>query len=160
MDKRREITSQLMSMLAGRKGGGSFLLSFVPELKISGKDYLAEALRRNYARELRSLRPQDGPGYDDLVITLADSGRLAQEALSRGQKRRVILELLTASGRLIAHRMKRKPVMLFDDLTAELDAEGREFVYKELVKTKWQVFMTAPEKPFAVRKKFRGINLA
>ena len=59
--------------------------------------------------------------------------------------------LLLTAGKLIARKMKREPVMLLDDLTAELDAEGREFVHAELVKTGWQVFITAPENPFTLK---------
>lgn len=137
--------AQMMSMIPP----GRFTLSVVPEVRISGDEYLRDALRRNYVKELRAFRPQDGPSYDDLAITLCANGRSASEALSRGQKRRLILFLLITAGKLTAWRMKREPVMLFDDLTAELDAEGREFVHTELAKTRWQVFITAPENPFS-----------
>lgn len=147
MDRRREVVSQMMKLIPQ----GKFMLSVLPEVKVKGGEYLREALRRNYARELQTFRPQDGPGYDDLAVTL-NNGRPASEALSRGQKRRLILFLLIMSGRLTAHRMKRNPVLLFDDLTAELDSEGREFVHDELVKTGWQVFITAPENPFMSSK--------
>ena len=143
MDRRREVVSMLVKMMNTER----FTLSVVPEVRVPGDEYLRFALRRNYERELRAFRPQDGPSYDDLAITL-NNGRSAGEALSRGQKRRLILFLLITSGKLTAHRMKREPVMLFDDLTAELDAEGREFVHTELAKTGWQVFITAPENPF------------
>lgn len=126
-------------------------MSVVPEVQGSCDEYLREMLRRNFQRELHALRPQDGPSYDDLAITVCANGRPASEALSRGQKRRLVLFLLITAGKLIAHRMKRKPVMLLDDLTAELDAEGREFVHRELAKTEWQVFITAPENPFHSR---------
>ncbi|MBR0185168.1 MAG: hypothetical protein IJQ24_03985, partial [Synergistaceae bacterium] len=85
--------------------------------------------------------------------------RPASESLSRGQKRRLILYIILTSGRLIEERLKRKPVLLLDDLTAELDAEGREWTYNQLKATGWQAFITAPEKPFATRRKFGGINL-
>ena len=147
MDRRREVISQMMKLIPQ----GKFMLSVVPEVKVSCGEYLRDALKRNYARELRAFRPQNGPSYDDLAITLSN-GRPASEALSRGQKRRLILFLLIMSGRLTASRVKREPVLLFDDLTAELDAEGREFVHTELAKTGWQVFITAPENPFTSRK--------
>ena len=144
MDRRREVAGQLMKIAPQEK----FTLSFVPDVRTSGSEYLREMLMRNHEKELRAFRPQDGPGFDDLTITLNANGKAASEALSRGQKRRLILYLLISSGKLTAHRMKREPVMLFDDLTAELDAEGREFVHTELAKTGWQVFITAPENPF------------
>ncbi len=153
MDRRREAAEQLMRIAPQEK----FRLYFVPELNVPGSEYLREMLKVNRAKELRAFRPEDGPGYDDLAITLNANGRPASEALSRGQKRRLILYLLVSAGRLTAHRMKREPVMLFDDLTAELDAQGRDFVYTELTKTGWQIFLTAPENPFASIQKFRGM---
>ena len=154
MDRRREVAAQLMSIVPQEK----FRLSFVPEVNISCSEYLREMLRENHVKELRAFRPQDGPSYDDLAVTLNANGRAASEALSRGQKRRLILGLLISAGRLTAHRMKREPVMLFDDLTAELDAQGREFVYTELAKTGWQVFITAPENPFKSFGKCRTVD--
>ena len=145
MDKRREVLTQMMSIIPE----GRFTMSIVPEVRGSCDEYLKEALRRNFQREVRALRPQDGPSYDDLAITICSNGRTASESLSRGQKRRLVLFLLITAGKLIARRMKRKPVMLLDDLTAELDVEGREFVHRELTKTGWQVFVTAPENPFS-----------
>ncbi len=154
MDARRETLSQLIGLIPP----GRFSMSFMPVLKVSGEEYLRESLRRNYGRELRAFRPLDGPNYDDVAITVDSDGRPASEALSRGQKRRLILYIIITAGKMTALKLKRNPVLLFDDLTAELDSEGREFVYQELVKTKWQVFITAPEKPFASRKKFGGID--
>lgn len=147
MERRREVAEQLMGIVP--QGQIKFTMSVVPEVKGACDEYLRYALKRNYARELRALRPQDGPSYDDLALTVCSNGRPASEALSRGQKRRLVLFLLVTAGKLIARRMHKEPVMLLDDLTAELDAEGREFVHAELAKTKWQVFITAPECPFA-----------
>ena len=154
MDRRRDTVRQLMELIPE----GKFKLSLLPDLKVSWEEYLHEALRQHSWRELQAFRPIDGPSYDDMIITV--DGRPASEALSRGQKRRMILYIIITAGKLIALKLKRNPVLLFDDLTAELDSEGREFVYRELVKTKWQIFITAPEKPFASRKKFGGINFS
>ena len=155
MDMRREVLKQLISVSKSSK----FKLEFIPSLVISGREYLSEMLERERKREIYAQRPLFGPGYDEISITMTENGRPASESLSRGQKRRLILYMIIISGRLIKHRMKRDPVLLFDDLTAELDSEGREWTYQRLKETKWQVFITAPEKPFSSRKKFGGINL-
>ena len=154
MQRRREVVAQLAGMLPADK----FRLSVTPEVKGACDEYLSYMLKRNYTRELHALRPQDGPSYDDLTITLAN-GRTAGEALSRGQKRRLILFMLITAGKLTALRMKKEPVMLFDDLTAELDAEGREFVNVELAKTGWQTFITAPENPFRQTDHYNQLNM-
>ena len=156
MDRRREITEQLKVLMPQDK----FTLKFLPELKTSGEKYLLESLQKNSLREHQTMRPINGPSYDELAIILSDNNRPASEALSRGQKRRLILYMVITAGKLINLKLKRDPVLLFDDLTAELDSEGREFTYKQLAKTDWQVFITAPEKPFATRKKFGGINFS
>ncbi len=156
MDTRREVCGQLMRIIPP----GKFTLEFQPSLNASGEEYLREALDRNRNREMYAQRPLYGPNYDDMSITITENGRPAYEALSRGQKRRLILYMIITAGKLILQRLKREPVLLFDDLTAELDADGREWTYRKLLETKWQVFITAPEKPFASRKKFGGIKLA
>ena len=155
MDTRRKITEQLKAIMPQDK----FTLNFLPALEISGEEYLQRALHENFIRERHAIRPINGPSYDELLITLCENNKLASEALSRGQKRRLILYMIIMAGKLIEQKLKRKPVLLFDDLTAELDSEGREFTYKQLVKTGWQVFITAPEKPFATRKKLGGLML-
>ena len=154
MDKHREITNLLMKIINTKK----FNLSFTPEINIKCEDFLRESLIRNSIKEKNSFRPSAGPNYDDLLITL-ENGRAAADSLSRGQKRRLMLYLIIKSGELINMKLKRKPIMLFDDLTAELDSEGREFVYQELIKTGWQVFITAPENPFNSNKNITSLLL-
>ena len=154
MDVRREVISLLMKMIPEEK----FTIQFMPLLKTSGEEYLLEMLKKNSRRESFALHPLDGPNYDELSIIISKTKRPAYESLSRGQKRRLILYMIITAGKLISMKLKREPVLLFDDLTAELDSEGREFAYRELEKTKWQVFITAPENPFRTRKKFGGIT--
>lgn len=155
MDVRREVVSMLMKMIPDDK----FTIHFIPSLNVSGEEYLTEMLNRNSRRESFSLHPLDGPSYDELSIIITETHRPAYESLSRGQKRRLILYMIITAGKLISMKLKREPVLLFDDLTAELDSDGRDFAYRELSKTKWQVFITAPENPFRTRKKLRVINL-
>lgn len=143
MDKRREVVSQLMGLT-----DGGFMLEVRPVVSGGCEGYLDVALKEHKHIELRTLRPCDGPGYDDVAI-LMPSGRTASESLSRGQKRRLILKIIITAGRLTAMKVKREPVLFFDDLTAELDSEGREWTYHELSKTGWQVFVTSPENPFS-----------
>ena len=154
MDMRREVVSLLTKMIPD----DTFSIQFMPDIRTSGEEYLREMLNRNSRRESFALHPLDGPNYDELSIIISKTNRPAYESLSRGQKRRLVLCMIITAGKLIAHKLKREPVLLFDDLTAELDSEGKSFVYRELSKTKWQVFITAPENPFRTRKKFGGIT--
>lgn len=154
MDRRREVLELLKKLMPQNK----FSLKFLPEVYSSGEEFLRVKLKENFSRELIVQHPLNGPNYDELFITINQNGRPASESLSRGQKRRLILYMIITAGKLAALKLKRNPVLLFDDLTAELDSEGREFTYQKLLETGWQVFITAPEKPFATRKKFGGIK--
>lgn len=154
MDRRREVVEMLKSLMPQKK----FILEFQPLIKIPAEEYLSEEIKRNYTKELQLQRPLCGANFDDLLIISAENNRPASISLSRGQKRRLILYLIITAGKLTAMKLKREPILLLDDFTAELDFENRELTYKELDKTKWQVFLTAPEKPFAAQKKFGGIK--
>jgi DNA replication and repair protein RecF len=41
--------------------------------------------------------------------------------------------------------MRRKPILLLDEVMAELDHEGREQLIAVLLRTGWQVFATTAE---------------
>ena len=155
MDRRREVTSLLKTVMLQN----NFNLEFLPAINLNGEKFLKNTLKdkKYLARECQAMRPLIGPNYEELAITLRDSGRTASEALSRGQKRRLILNLIINSGKLIKLRLKRNPILLFDDLTAELDKEGREWTCQKLLETGWQAFITAPENPFENQDK--DINL-
>ena len=146
MDKRREVTGLLKTIL----NQNNFNLEFLPILETNGERFLKNTLKdkKYLTRERGALRPLTGPNYEELSITLRSIGRTASEALSRGQKRKLILHLIINAGKLIKLRLRRSPILLFDDFTAELDKEGREWACRKLLETGWQVFITAPEMPF------------
>lgn len=156
MDKRRQVLSHFKNFAAQ----GKYNFDMLPVINMSGEDYLHEALKHYASREVHALHPICGPNYDDLAITLCENNKPAYEALSRGQKRRLILYTIITAGKLIVMILKREPVLLFDDLTAELDSDGRKWTYQELEKTNWQVFITAPENPFETARKFGGIDFS
>ena len=134
--------------------------SFVvrPEVRGGGAEYLFSALEESAERESHALRPLVGPGHDDLEIAVQEGPspipRPASECLSRGQKRRLVLSLILTAGRLIERQLRKKPVLLFDDLAAELDAENRRAAGELLSGTGWQVFVTGTEDPFPGLEKF------
>ena len=154
MDIRREVVKQLMTMMTDKR----VTLKFLPEIEesSSSEKFLRTMTASHKTREIYAQRSLFGPGNDELLISVAENGRPASESLSRGQKRRLILYMIITAGRMIEARLGRKPVLLLDDMTAELDAEGRNLVFNELEVTGWQVFITAPENPFAKTKKRKG----
>jgi DNA replication and repair protein RecF len=60
----------------------------------------------------------------------------------------LVVAAILASGLLIEAQLRTKPILLLDDVAAELDAEGRELMGRALTATGWQVFVTGVEDPF------------
>ena len=149
MEARRRVASLLLKLEdpADVCAALPFSFSMTPELEDrSGEECLLRALEETSERERYAQRPLVGPNRDDLEIT--SFGRPAAEALSRGQKRRLVLSLILRAGRLIELQLRRKPVLLFDDLAAELDAAARQEAGTALLSTGWQIFVTGTEDPF------------
>ena len=157
MDIRREVVRQLMTMMTEKK----VLLKFLPEVegRKSSEEFLRIMTESNRAREIFAQRSLFGPSFDELSIIVTENGRTASESLSRGQKRRLILYLIITACSMIEARLGRKPVLLLDDMTAELDASGRNKIFDWLKSTGWQVFLTAPENPFGRKKGYNAIIL-
>ncbi|WP_045856406.1 DNA replication/repair protein RecF [Teredinibacter purpureus] len=79
----------------------------------------------------------------DLKISL---GKVpAVELLSRGQQKSVITALFLAEANVFHTLTGRKPVILLDDLPAELDAENLQTVGEAIRRLSTQVFVTAIE---------------
>jgi DNA replication and repair protein RecF len=107
---------------------------------------MAAAMEAGLERERQAGSVLVGPHRDDLLFSCL--GRPASHALSRGQKRRLVVAAILASGLLIEAKLRMKPILLLDDVAAELDAEGRELMGRALAATGWQVFATGAEDPF------------
>lgn len=112
----------------------------------SGESDLAAALEAHLERERYACFPLVGPHRDDLGIFC--DGRPASVCLSRGQKRRTVMALILAAGQLIESRVRVKPILLLDDIAAELDLHGREALGNALEASNWQVFITGVDNPF------------
>ncbi|HLP40717.1 MAG TPA: DNA replication/repair protein RecF [Fibrobacteria bacterium] len=82
-----------------------------------------------------------GPHREDLLFFLA--GKPLREYGSQGQKRTVSLSLKLASARLLESERGAGPILLLDDVFAELD-EGRRGRIGELIRGKGQVFIANP----------------
>ena len=106
------------------------------------------ALDANSECERRAGLVLVGPHRDDLTFSCL--GRPAALALSRGQKRRVVMAVILAAGRLVETKLRLKPILILDDVAAELDAEGKSLMGQALLETGWQVFTTGAgtENPF------------
>ena len=110
-------------------------------------DDLFEDFRRSCAilaeRERASGLPLVGPHRDDLILSCG--GRLAPEVFSRGQRRRAALALILAAASAVERRYRAAPVLLLDEVTSELDAEGRSLLMGCLERSGWQIFAATAE---------------
>jgi DNA replication and repair protein RecF len=108
-----------------------------------------EELKDAFRRKLAALRIAEreagqtlaGPHREDLAIDLA--GRPARDFGSQGQKRSVALSLKLASARLLEAKHGYAPILLLDDVFAELDETRRRRI-GDRVREKGQVFIANP----------------
>lgn len=107
-------------------------------------DDFAAGLERYGQREREARIPLVGPHRDDLVLT--NSGRSVL-ALSRGQRRRTAVALMIAAAFAVEKTVRRAPVLLLDEIAAELDGDGRRKTVDALRKSGFQVFAATAEAP-------------
>ena len=103
------------------------------------------SLKINKKREEVLKVPVVGPHRDDMLITT--NGAPAALSLSRGYRRRVAVALILAASEGVRRKLGKNPVLLLDEITAELDSEGRNILFCALLDRKTQVFASTAE-PF------------
>ena len=91
--------------------------------------------------------PVVGPHRDDILIL--SNGEPAALTLSRGYRRRVAIALILSAAEGVRRKLGKDPVLLLDEITAELDSEGRDILFCALTGRNTQVFASTAE-PFAV----------
>jgi DNA replication and repair protein RecF len=122
-----------------RRGGGG--------LDERPLDDFKKSLAGMRERERVSGIPLVGPQRDDVEISCG--GVDASVALSRGQSRRAVSAIVLASALVVERRLQRKPVLIFDEITSELDEIGRAKEIESLLGTGYQVFATTADVPDA-----------
>ena len=102
---------------------------------------LREALKENRQRELLVKSTTIGPHRAELKV-LADE-RLARNAVSRGQAKLLTCLLVEAQLAYLEEHGRPTPILLVDDIAAELDSRSRAIVLPMLLKPGRQAFVTA-----------------
>ena len=125
-----------MDFFFSRGGGG---------MDKNPSDDFRKSLKRACERERALGIPLVGPQRDDVRLTC--DGMDASVVLSRGQIRRAVSVLILASALVVERRLMRKPVLLFDEITSELDESGRTREIESLMATGYQVFATTADVP-------------
>ena len=101
---------------------------------------LQEALSQFREKDIERRFTQPGPHRADIKLTLY--GHPAKENLSRGQQKLLIIAMYLAQIQTLLETQQRKTVVLIDDVTAELDKDNLDQVFKQLVTLDAQVIVT------------------
>jgi DNA replication and repair protein RecF len=130
-------------------------LEYAPSVKLEGAveaEGIAEAFRVALAsiqeRERRLRSTLVGPHRDDLVISLKDEGTVLdlREYGSGGQQRTAALALRLVEADTIREARDQEPIVLMDDVFAELDPARSERILELLEEEeRGQVILTAPK---------------
>jgi DNA replication and repair protein RecF len=158
--RRREWVEKLAPEAAGfyrEIGGGAERLTLALTA-VPGASKTPPLLVETLASRLRETRVRDretgltsvGPHRDDLLTFLDE--KTVREFASQGQKRSVALALRLAAARLLEETSGHPPVLVLDDVFAELDP-GRRERFGALIAGRGQVFIATPRRedlPFAV----------
>ncbi len=99
--------------------GETLELAYAPD--VDGAESLARALERNRASDMRRGQTSHGPHRDDLEIRIA--GHPARSFGSQGQQRTAALSIKLAELELIHARTGEYPVLMLDEVLAELDEQ-------------------------------------
>jgi DNA replication and repair protein RecF len=115
---------------------------------------LLEALVAARDEDLRRQTTSVGPHRDDLELVLG--GRPARTEASQGEQRTIALTLRLAVFTLLAREELEPPLLLLDDVFAELDGDRSRALVEELPRDGAQVLLTTttvapPEVPVAAR---------
>jgi DNA replication and repair protein RecF len=109
------------------------------------EDFWASLARHAKVEERIGL-PVVGPHRDELVIE--GKGKPAVQVFSRGHRRRAAVALMMAAGWAVERKLRRAPVLLLDEVAAELDDAGRSVLVESLDARGWQVFAATAESAF------------
>ena len=107
----------------GQKSRG---LNFADMDSVSLSEILERSLVEVRQREVGTGRMVIGPHLDDFEIRLGD--QRARNYASRGQARTVALAMRLSEAEMVKEHAGRTPVMLFDDVMSEMDADRRSLI--------------------------------
>lgn len=104
---------------------------------------LAVSLARHFDYDYRLSHTRYGPHRADVRFSI--EGGNADNRLSRGQQKTLILAMYLAQIDLIGEYGEATPLLIFDDIAAELDANRRNLVLDYLTRLDCQMFFSATE---------------
>jgi DNA replication and repair protein RecF len=102
---------------------------------------LRGALSESRFRDLAAGRTLVGPHRTDLHGVYAAKGVAARDC-STGEQKALLVSLILANARGLAHDFGAPPLLLLDEVAAHLDAERRAALYDEICALGAQAWMT------------------
>jgi len=112
----------------------------------SENETYAESIKRRKKDDLNRGFTGTGPHRADIKIEI--SGLPVEKVVSRGEQKLIIAALYLAQAKIAANESRIKPLILIDDLPAELDKEKRSLYLDELIRLGLQVFITGISKDY------------
>lgn len=118
---------------------------------------LLEILSKNFYRDLQLGYTYHGAHRDDIDIKVENYP--ADEVLSRGEQKLVVVAMRLAQGKLLKQLQQKQCLYLLDDFSAELDSIHRRQVIETLANLEAQIFLTSIDYQEA-NPSLEGIDLA
>ncbi|MCF6354946.1 MAG: DNA replication/repair protein RecF [Candidatus Polarisedimenticolaceae bacterium] len=110
----------------------------------SENESYAESIKRREKDDLNRGFTGTGPHRADIKVEIA--GLPVEKVVSRGEQKLIIAALYLAQAKIASTESRIKPLLLIDDLPAELDKEKRALFLNELTDLNLQVFITGIER--------------
>ena len=146
-EKRKTFVEALMKETAGQlqrwQLGYEMDFRYRPGWRLENE--LSEELKRKLALDLSHGFTSVGPQRAEVEVLI--EGSSAEKTLSRGQQKMLVIALNLALIDLMHSRHRRAPVVLIDDLSAELDRENQSRVLSDINDRTVQAFVTAIQDP-------------
>lgn len=108
------------------------------------EDRLAETWRRNRREDAATGQTSLGPHRSDMAVWYAGRDLPAAQC-STGEQKALLIGLVLASARLTAAERGAQPLVLLDEIAAHLDPDRRAALYRRLLDSGAQVWLTGTE---------------
>ncbi|MBN2528784.1 MAG: DNA replication/repair protein RecF [Deltaproteobacteria bacterium] len=120
-------------------------LVYQPKIEGNSEAFLL-ALENRFQRDCARKYTTGGPHSDDVLFLL--NGRDAKKFASQGQQRTLVLSAKIAETRALTQSTGKIPLLLFDDVSSELDRRRNRHLFDFLQGMGGQVFITTTHRDY------------
>lgn len=127
---------------------GEAKLTYFNNFSVSGswETSLEKALESSKFQDLKLKHTSKGPHRDEISILIDKLP--AAESGSQGQNRALAFALKIGAVQIAEEALKRKPILLLDDVLLEIDQKKRKSIFNALYRSDLQLFLTGTDKDF------------